>query len=401
MNILFISSEYPPETGFGGIATYTRLMAQALSGRGHRVEVISLSREKAPSESRDGRIAVHRVLPEPFPLPAHPRLYYFRALCYRTVFNSLVRLSFARAVLKKCEALGADSGFDVIEAPECGAEAYYLRPKRARLVIRLHTPWELAAKLDRIDGPRTDVLFTGFLERRAARAAHGVSSPTLALKGILERRWRLKNVVHYPNPLDVENMHPKSGPGDYIIYIGRVEYRKGVHVLIRAYAEARKSGLDMPLLLMGAPFGALKGGRDYGSVIEEMIRELGLSGRVEWVRRGAREEVLRRLSGAAAAVFPSLWENFPYSCLEAMASAVPVIASDTGGFREIIREGDSGLFFTPPDHGELADRLRTLLDDRGLALRLGQGGRRKVEEEYACGKIAEKAEHFYQGLVNG
>ena len=401
MNILFISSEYPPETGFGGIATYTRLMAQALSGRGHRVEVVSLSREKAPSESRDGRIAVHRVLPEPFPLPAHPRLYYFRALCYRTVFNSLVRLSFAKAVLKKCEELGADDGFDIIEAPECGAEAFYLKPERARLAIRLHTPWQLAAKLDRIDEPWTDVLFTGFLERRTARAAHGISSPTLALKAVLEKRWKLKNVVCYPNPMDVENMHPKSGPGNYIIYTGRVEYRKGVHVLIRAYAEARRSGLEMPLLLMGAPFGALKGGRDYGSVIEEMIRELELSGRVEWIRHGTREEVLQRLSGAAAAVYPSLWENFPYSCLEAMASAVPVIASNIGGYREIIEEGGSGLFFTPPDHLQLADRLKVLLNDKGLALRLGQGGRKRVAEEYACGKIAEKAENFYRGLLNG
>lgn len=402
MRILFISSEYPPETGFGGIGTYTRIAARSMSARGHDVTVIAELRRGGTPFAMDDGVAVHRVQPEPFPLPGGRIFYPLRLLSYHAVYQTLVRLSRARAVLKKYRELAAGADFDIIEAPECGAEAHYIRPARARLVIRLHTPWEMIARLDQKDDARTDTAFAGWLEKRVARRAHAVTSPTLALKRILEKRWGLKNVVHYPNPVDLENLPVRTGPGNYIIYTGRVEYRKGVHVLVKAYAElCREGGEIPPLLLVGAPFGAVRGGGEYGALIEEMIRKNRIQDRVQWIRSAAREIVVEKMAGATAAVFPSLWENFPYACLEAMACGVPAIASACGGYPEMISDGVSGLLFRPLDHLDLAGRLRNLLRDPGLSQRLSEGGRARVESAYAAGIVGREAEQFYGSVIHG
>lgn len=403
MNFLFISSEYPPETGFGGIGTYTRNIAQGLAGRGHRVDVIALSKSGEAHEQTDGPVSIHRIGPGRFPLPGGRLFYPFRKLCYKTIFHSLVRMAWARSVQEKYEELRTRTRYDIIEAPECGAEAGCLRPAGgAKLVIRLHTPWALAAALDQIQEPFLDTRTTGRMERRTAQRAHAVSAPTRAISRIYKKRWGLKAVECYPNPMDTQIYMPKSGQGDYIIYTGRVEYRKGVHVLIKAYALLVKKGIDVPLVLAGAPYGNVKkGGLSYEKIITALIEENGLKEKVTWIKGPDRREIQDLLGRARIAVYPSVWENFPYTCLEAMAAGVPVAASRCGGYSEMIEDGKSGRLFTPLNAGELCDVLAGLLADGDLSARLGRGGRQRVIEAYSVDKVSAEAETFYERTAHG
>ena len=93
------------------------------------------------------------------------------------------------------------------------------------------------------------------------------------------------------------------------------------------------------------------------------------------------------LRGASLVVLPSEWhENCPMSVLEAMAHAKPVVASRIGGIPELVRHGTTGLLFEPKDTQELASRIRMLLGDPDLRVRLGREGRRIVETEYSLEK---------------
>lgn len=403
MRILFVSAEYPPETGRGGIGTYTHVTAHALAARGHAVEVIALSERETPYVQEDGPVRIHRVGPGFHPLPAGRLLFRYRALCRRLWPHTLIRLAFAGSVRDKAAALMAERAFDIVESPECGAEGALIRPvSGCRTVVRLHTPFSMAARLDQIPMGFWDLRKTERIEREAARRARGISSPTRALAAILRGRWRLGPVTVYPNPLDLGSEPPPAAEGDdRIVYTGRVEYRKGVHVLLKAFAQLVKSGFPHRLLLVGAPYGGLKGGRTYGGLIEELAVRLGVAGRMEWIRGADRAKVRALLSGAAAAVYPSVWENFPYACLEAMAAGLPVVASRIGGYPEMIEDGGSGILFNPLDADDLALKLSALLRDDSRRAALGAAARRRVAAAFGSETVAAAAERFYGEVLNG
>jgi glycosyltransferase involved in cell wall biosynthesis len=247
-----------------------------------------------------------------------------------------------------------------------------------------------------------DIKTTGRMERRTAQRAHAVSAPTRAISRIYAKRWGLKAVECFPNPMDAQIYMQKSGQGDYIIYTGRVEYRKGVHVLIKAYARLVKKGIDVPLVLAGAPYGMVKkGGLPYEKIITALIEENGLKEKVTWIKGPDRPEIRDLLGRARIAVYPSVWENFPYTCLEAMATGVPVVASRCGGYCEMIEDGKSGRLFTPLNAGELCDVLAGLLADADLSARLGRGGRQRVIEAYSVERVSAAAETFYERTAHG
>jgi glycosyltransferase involved in cell wall biosynthesis len=80
---------------------------------------------------------------------------------------------------------------------------------------------------------------------------------------------------------------------------------------------------------------------------------------------------------------PSLWESLPIGLLEAMAMGLPVVASDTGGVREAVLHGETGLLHPVGDVEALADGLERLLRDPELRLRMGDAGRRRQTVEYS------------------
>jgi glycogen(starch) synthase len=397
MRILYISNEYPPETGFGGIATYTKNMAQGMSSLGHDVQVICRSASGTPRTEMDGAVSVHRTGPGQYPLPASDAFYLFRKACCRLVPHSLVRLAWAREAAKALHTIVLSQGtFDIIEYPECGGEGFYIRaPENGFPVARLHTPWELVASFDTIRENPVEKMLLSLLERTPVRAARGVSCPTQALAGLMKKRWRLGTITVFPNPVPADDFLPSSG-SDWI-YTGRVERRKGVHVLIQAYANLCASPTVTPPLLriVGRPYGSMNG-IDYGDYIDGLIRKNNLSGAIEWIKGIDHESVKQYLAKSSVAIFPSLWENLSYSCLEAMASGCAVVASRCGGFPEIINHGENGLLCAPDDPDDLTQLLSGLCSKRGEVTRLGSAARKTVQKVYDTPVVCRLAEQWYQ-----
>lgn len=402
MNLLFVSSEYPPDTGFGGIGTYTRIMARALTDRGHQVEVIARAGGSGICVQSDGPVKVHRIGPGNFPLPEGRLFYQYRRLNRWLFPHTLERLAFANEAANKFKELSLLKRFDVVECAECGAEgtALSLHPE-TKLVVRLHTPFSYIARLDHLGLGFWDSRRLERLERSLTVRADGVTSPTQAMKKLLAPRWQLKQTEVFFNPLDVSDYSPRQGRGDYIIYTGRVEYRKGVHVLLKAYAQLLREGTAPDLVLAGAPYGLIRQFLPYERLIEDLIRSLNLTDRVRWIKSVNREALKDLLAKARVAVYPSLWENLPYACLEAMVSGIPVIASRCGGLEEIIIHGENGLLFQPLSSSGLCAKLKELLSDEVLSADLAGQGRARVLAVCAPDVLAARAETFYQGLLNG
>lgn len=135
------------------------------------------------------------------------------------------------------------------------------------------------------------------------------------------------------------------------------------------------------------------GGGEIQPLMEEMILDLGLAGRLEVTGWLPHEEALRRLAGADVLVHYSRWDAIPNAVLEAMALGLPVVASDIPGNRGLIVPGENG--FLAATEIELLERTLELVDDRKLAARLGAKGRAVVSAEYSRERLLRELSELY------
>lgn len=400
MKILYISSEYPPQTGFGGIATYTRYMAEAMVSMGHQVHVLCRSIDKEFHSVQNG-VNVHRVPCGPYPLPEASLWYPLRLLSYKTILQSLNRLAWAATVYKEYIRLSEENSFDVIEYPECGAEGYYLTfIKNLPLVVRLHTPWTIVRQLNLIKEHPFDCWLQKFLERRSITHAKAVTSPSNALAEMLQKRWRIRKAVVFPNPIPV-NRFKSEKSNSHWIYIGRLEYRKGVHLLIEAYRMVCKTHNPPELWLIGRGYGDMPDGKPYEQHIKDLISEFNPEHKIRLIEGVGQSEIPDYLQTSSVAFFPSLWENHPYSCLEAMAAGTAVCCPDCGGFPEIIENGKNGILFKCNDTSSLAEKMRWFLKNKEATLNLASNARQHVMDNFNPEQICKKALQVYESICLG
>lgn len=161
---------------------------------------------------------------------------------------------------------------------------------------------------------------------------------------------------------------PSLGEGPVVVCIARLEPVKGVEHFVRAAA-----------LVDGATFVVTGTGS-----LESRLREVAAA-----QRGGSRVEFLGSVPSAAAlmarsdlVVVPSLSEAFGLVAAEAMALGRPVVATRVGGLPEVVVDGQTGLLVEPGDPAALADGVRRLLDDHGLAARLGAAGQTRARERF-------------------
>ncbi len=174
-----------------------------------------------------------------------------------------------------------------------------------------------------------------------------------------------------------------------IVSVGRLAEPKDFSTLVTAFA--RLPAGTARLRLVGD--GPLRG------PLELQIADLGLDGSLEFA--GEVADVGPFLDEADVFVLSSRSEGMPLSVLEAMAAGLPVIASDVGGLREVVVEGETGFLVPPGDPGALAARLASLAGDSDLLELLGDGGRRRAEEHFSLPRWRERHIDLYRSLLDG
>jgi starch synthase len=146
---------------------------------------------------------------------------------------------------------------------------------------------------------------------------------------------------------------------------------------------------------VGKPYGKLPDGTDYGDFISRLIAGVPDNGTIEWVRGVKASSVIDYLRLSSIALFPSLWENLSYACLEAMASGLAVIASNCGGFPEMIAHGETGLLVEPHNSTALTEALMKLISQPKLVNTLGKNARLHVLKNYDTASVCPRIETMY------
>lgn len=174
------------------------------------------------------------------------------------------------------------------------------------------------------------------------------------------------------------------------IHIARLNLIKDQTTLLKAARIVANAEPDFRLIIVGD-----------GPDREELIRlsnRLGLSERAFF--RGFREDVKTQLAAADLFVLSSLSEGISLTLLEAMAAGLPVVATDVGGNREVVADGQTGLLVPPSSPEALAKAILTLMADPEKSHRMGLAGRRRVEQEFSLEGMVANYEKVYLDLMH-
>jgi glycosyltransferase involved in cell wall biosynthesis len=369
LRIGFLTNEYPTGDS-GGIGSYVRQMAHTMVSLGHACCILLC----APSDDSltwDGPVPIHtigvREDSSHLPLPLGKRS----------------GMMFARRLAE----FVSNHQLDLLEAPEyLGLTAFMslFKPSGLHVVVRLHTCSSICRLLN---GHRPTSLrsrlkdsLQDWLERRAIQTADSVTAISAATVDLTSRMLRLRrdDLIVTPNP--VNDLYFSRGPENsvsvepIVLFAGRLEWRKGPDILIRAIPTILQRCPNTRFWLVGGDTPTAPDGSSMHAYLSSLVPEHART-RVEFTGFLKPEQLLRKYQQSTICVFPSRWEGFGLTVAEAMACEKPVVVSDTSGFREIVSDTVNGLVAKSDDPEALAETVKVLLRDSRLRQRLGAAAR--------------------------
>jgi glycosyltransferase involved in cell wall biosynthesis len=177
-----------------------------------------------------------------------------------------------------------------------------------------------------------------------------------------------------------------------VSFAGRLVREKGVDILLRAFAKTAGEVPSARLLIAGD-------GPDRER-IKHLISDLRLASKVTLYGHLANPDIDAAFNGAWVQAVPSLWaEPFGITAVEAAMRGTAVVASGSGGLREIVEDGETGFLVPPGDVDALAEKLLLLLRDKNLAESLGSEGRKRSESRFGEQTFLNNLLGLYETLL--
>ena len=380
MRILQVVPTYLPATRYGGTIYAVHGLCRALASSGHEVQVFTTNVDgpKNSSVPLDRPVRLDGVQVRYFPVPWLRRLYYAPAMKRRLIKEiatfDLVHLHsvFLWPTWAAARAAHAQ-GIPYVLSPHGMLDAALIHRKgrwRKRAWIRL-------------------------IERRnlAQAAAIHVTAPREASE-LAALKLDLASLIEVPNGIDSPPREKRIAPPwlskiskPFVLYLGRINWKKGIDRLIRAIARVPK----VPLVIAG------NDEEQYQPILERLAQSLNIASRVYFVGP-IGEEKWSLYQEAAVFALPSQSENFGIVVLEAMAMGCPVEVTEEVGAAEIVEKYRAGIVLPHSDQIDLdlSQAIRTMLQEDKSA---GERGRKAVESHYSWNKIAEQMEDAYRRII--
>jgi N-acetyl-alpha-D-glucosaminyl L-malate synthase BshA len=211
-----------------------------------------------------------------------------------------------------------------------------------------------------------------------------------------------RDISVIPNGLDInkfnnlskENIRRSmniSNDEKIIIFVGRLHPIKGVEYLIESMDFIRQNDVKTKLIIVGDGVGRKK--------LEKLVNKFDLSKNVLFVGIISNEDIPKYLTLSDILVLPSLKEGFPNILLEAMASGLPIVATNVGGIPEIIKNGENGFLVEPKNPKAISEKVLSLFENNEIRRMIIEKNREDAKK-YNWENITEKLEEKYRVLKN-
>jgi glycosyltransferase involved in cell wall biosynthesis len=413
MKILFLSNFYPPAS-LGGYDQLCQEVGDALRNCGHDVQVLT-------SDYRSGALLepdpkwVHRKLHLEMDLVSSRNAFEFFTKRKRREAESLKAL---RQTLKQISPdIVVIWGMWNLHRSVCALveelmpdrTIYYVCDYWPTLPNQLENYWNAPPRSLMIGLPKL------ILKPFALRLLAGEARPVLKLEHVvccseyvcktlkqagysLPHAGVLRNGINAEPFLRASKLAEPWSPNTSVrlLYFGRLNHDKGAHTAIQAIGLLKKRGLadHIQLTILGS------GDSEYESGLRQMVFDLGVGDRVEFVASVPRDEIPNWLARSDVYLFTSIWpEPMARSVMEAMAAGLLVIGTEVGGQVEMLAHGENSLTFKPEDTQGLADQISRVLHDPQLRLKLAREGQSMVLERFTFERTVSEMEELLQNRV--
>jgi glycosyltransferase involved in cell wall biosynthesis len=354
LRIAFVTPEYVTEDYFdGGLANYLNRTAKLLAGRGHDVHVVTLSNRNDPVFNHEG-VLVHRVL-------LKPSWQVFDRVTRYSLTTTLHWLNFSAQAFRKLKQLHREQPFDLVQYPNfsyCGLLAIpFLRTAHVVRASSHQAALHDAAGIKR----NFDIAVTEQLELLQYKLTRHVFAPSEAVQKLLVEKLGKPDARLIRTPFYVESSEWDTSVYDqflsgkkYALFFGRFQLHKGIQTLAQALPRFLEQCPDAYVALVGrdtetevASSMAGYARAQCGSFAERLIV----------IENLPHSQLYPVIEGAHFVVLPSLIENLPNACLEAMGLGKVVIGTEGTTFEELITDGVNGVLVPPNNPAALADRM--------------------------------------------
>ncbi len=355
MRIAFTTPEFVTENHFdGGLANYLNRVSRALAQLGHDIHIITLSTKNNDEFVHEG-VMVHRVM-------LKPGWNTLNRVTRYSLSTTLHWLNFSTQIYRKLKQLHRRQPFDLIQYPNyssCGLFSMALL--RTNHVVRASSQpgWNASAKRN------LDSALVERLEALQYKLTRNVHAPSLATQKLLARDARLIRTPFYVETHDWDTTVYDQFLRDkkYVLYFGRFQLLKGFHTLAHALPRFLNQHKDAHVALVG---------RDMETSLASSMAAFaraqcnGFGERLIIVENLPHSSLYPIINEARLVVLPSLKDNFPNACLEAMGLGKVVIGTTGATLDELISDGVNG-FLVPPDNPQaLADKMIEAWTDQRL-----------------------------------
>jgi glycosyltransferase involved in cell wall biosynthesis len=187
--------------------------------------------------------------------------------------------------------------------------------------------------------------------------------------------------------------YPKINGKKIILFFGRINFKKGLDILVQAFAKVARMREDVHLVIAGPDNEGL------GAKVRDWLKDEGIFERATFTGMLQGEDKLAVLQDAEMFVLPSYSENFGISVVEAMACGLPVIISDKVNIWREIEKGQAG-WVAPCDAEQFSKRMMELLDNPEKAKDMGTNGKALVKEKFQWSGVALAMEKAYYSILS-
>lgn len=354
----------------GGVNSHVYHLAENFESMGHEVRVIGPSSDV--SKLDENAIAIGRPL-------------------LISAGGSIARMTMAPRLAKPVRRVLREESFDVIHVHEPLVSFLPIQFLRFSDVVKVGTFH--AAR----DNPARLYMYARRLLKNSFRRLDGKIAVSLAAMRLVQPHFPgYYNII--PNGVDVEHFAGAHAPirelddgKTNILFVGRLEKRKGLRYLLRAFAMVKARRPDTRLVVVGAYGDRQKRGYERW-VRESNLKDVVFSG---W----ASLEGLPRYH-ASSHIFcaPNTGnESQGIILLEAMAAGLPVVASNIDGFAQVVTEGVEGTLVRPKDDVALGEALLALVDDAGMRREMSARGRERAQH-FSWERVSRRVLSYYERL---
>lgn len=372
MNICVITSaKFPPEEGIGN---YIYNMSKEFIRKGHNVTVITRGGFHRTHKEIFEDIELYRV---PF-LPLYPLHVQFHGIFVKKLIRTL------------------ESNFDILHfhTPLPPIIKSYLPT-----ITTVHTPMKTdTGRVELINPFSVAVKLQGKVSYLIERKLFGISDKVTSVatsvsKELAEYGLNPKDVEVIGNGVDENLFCPVKNKGDerYILYTGRLSYRKGLFDFIECGIEVCEKHPDIKFKLTGK--GPLL------DKLKSIVADSGYKDRFEFLGYVDKSRLIELYQNATIFVLPSHYEGLPTTLLEAMACGQPVVATAVSGNLDVIESGKNGILVPIKSPDKMADAISRLLDNEGRMVELGLAARRTIEQRFTWDAISDRILQCYESVM--